>query len=486
VTLFAGVDVGTGGARCLIVDERGRRVAAAEHAWRYRTNEHGLTDLEPGDALAAVAAALSDAVSRCDAGAIAAIGVCSQRSGVALLDAEGAPILVGPNADGRAVAQGIEQQRVHGERIYRINGRLPAMLYLPARLAWMRENAPDDAARVAHALSLADWVVYELTGIAATERTQAAELLVYEIAADAWSEELLEALGVSHSVLPEVRAVGDAVGDVRASASERFGIPAGIPVVSGGADTQAAALAMGVRDAGDAIVVAGNTMIAEVVTADATADPAGRLWRSPHPMTGRWVREAHCGEAGALLSWLGGVLATDVNALAAEAETGVPGAGGVVFVDPRPSDIGNFPLVRRAALSFPAPVLALGRPRADVLRAVFEGVAFGARAGLEWLGEHRSLALAGGVARSGVVAAALAGSGEEPVRVAVEPASSALGAAIVSASAHHGGVESATEAMHDRGHDVAPRAADGYPAHYAAWREHAALETGTLRIGDLM
>src|SRR3990170_4477357 len=160
MSLFAGVDVGTGGVRCSILDERGEAVAAAAHPWRYRTGEQGLTDLDPVVGLEAVAGALRAAFAACDASAVEAIGVCSQRSGVALLDPEGRTIHLGPNADGRAVLQGIEQQRAHGERIYRIAGRLPAMLYLPARLAWLRENAPEDVRRVARALSMADWVVH--------------------------------------------------------------------------------------------------------------------------------------------------------------------------------------------------------------------------------------------------------------------------------------------------------------------------------------
>lgn len=483
MSLFAGVDVGTGGARCLIVDERGARVAVAERSWVYHVDEQGLAALDPDLALEAVTAALAEAVAGCDAGDIAAIGVCSQRSGVALLDADGGTLHLGPNADGRAIMQGVEQQRAHGERIYRINGRLPAMLYLPARLAWLREHRPDDAARVARALSLADWVVHALTGAAATERSQAAESMLYDLAADDYSDELLEALSVPRALLPEVAPVGRAAGTVRAGI---VGVPAGIPVVPGGADTQAAALGMGVIDPGEAIVVAGNTMIAQRVTDDPVPDHTGRLWCSPHLRSGRWVREAHCGEAGAAIAWVADLLGLGADALAREADAGAPGGGGVAFIDPRPSDVGNFPLVRRGALSFPTPLLALGRSRADVTRAVFEGIAFGARAGLEWLDVSGPVALAGGVSRSPVVLAALAGALDAPVRVATEAGSSARGAAIVAATERHKGVDAAVEAMHDAGREVLPRADDGYAAHYAIWREQAALEAGTMRLGDLM
>jgi sugar (pentulose or hexulose) kinase len=216
-------------------------------------------------------------------------------------------------------------------------------------------------------------------------------------------------------------------------------------------------------------------------------DEAGRLWISPMQAAARWVHEAHCGEAGALVAWVADLLGSAPAGLAEEAARGQPGSGGVVVVDPFPSTATNFTLIKRGVLTFPAPVIALGRPRADVARAVLEGIAFGARAGLDLLGDLASLSAAGGVTRSEAFARALAGSSERAVTVATEPASSALGAAIVAAARHHGGVEAAVGAMADAGREVAPVASDGYPAHYALWRERAEdAARGAMRIGDIV
>lgn len=479
--LFAGLDAGTSGFRCLIVDERGRRVAMGERAWTTFADASGFPQLEMDEA---IRDACADALAGCDRAAIVAIGVTSQRTGCVFAGANDEALYLGPNSDGRGIAAGIAMEREHGARIYQLAGRLPAFLYAPARLAWWRENRPDQP--VIAIRSLADHVVWMLTGAHATEPSQAAEMLLYDVTAGAWSAELCDILGVEPALLPVVGAPGAPAGVVRGGA---LGFVAGTPVVPAGADTQCASLALGVVGASGTSVVAGTTMLVQSVRRDAQADANGRLWLSPHVVAGRFVAEAHCGEAGSLIAWLADVMGVGVSALSSEADGCAPGAAGLVMVDAQPSAATDFPVVRQGALTFPVPVLALGRPRGDIARAAFEGLAFAATAGLEWLpdGAHEDIAVSGGVARADSFTRALAGATGRPLRVATEPCSSALGAAICAAAVHHGGMDQAVDAMADRGRAVASIPADGYPHHYATWRERAmTLEPTTMRMKQLM
>ncbi|MGZ4139092.1 MAG: FGGY family carbohydrate kinase [Actinomycetota bacterium] len=487
MTLFAGLDVGTSGGRCLVVDERGARAGYGERAWSYTTDEDGFPTLEPAVAIKALRGAVADAMKTCDARELRGIGVTAQRTGVVFLDEDGREIYVGPNTDGRAAAEGIAQEKAHGELIYSVAGRLPAMIYFPARLAWFRAHRPDR--EVAVALSFGDWIVERLTGVAATEPTQAAEMLVYDVGMGHWSIDLLGALAVPETILPAMRATGEPAGVTQEK--NALGLPPGVAVCAGGADTQCAALGMGVVEPGSAFVVAGTTMLCEQVLPEFAADPTGRLWVSPHAVPGAFLHEAHCGEAGAALAWLGGLFQVSPGELVAAADQAEPGAGGVRFYDPWPSTARDFALVRSGGFQFPVPVLALGRGRADFARGLLEGVAFGARAGLDVLnevdGEPREIAVAGGVARAGAFRAALAGASTRSIRVASETASSALGAAIVAAAMDHGGVREAASAMADRGAEVAPVDTHGYPALYAEWRARAAeLDGAAMKMSGLL
>jgi autoinducer 2 (AI-2) kinase len=487
VALYAGIDVGTSGGRCLIVDERGARAGYGERAWSYTPDESGCPTLEQRAAVEALRASIADALKTCEARDLRGAGVTSQRTGVVLLDADGRELYVGPNTDGRGAQEGIAHEKAHGDLIYRLAGRLPAMIYFPARLAWFRANHPDVEPAVA--LSFGDWIVARATGVWATDPTQAAEMLVYDVANGHWSPELLGALSVPESILPSLRAAGDPAGV--AEKGNPLGLPEGVGVFCAGADTQCAALGLGVVEPREAFVVSGTTMLAQQLIPDFALDPKGRTWTSPHLVSDVLSQESHCGEAGSALVWLSGLFSISPPELVSLSDEAEPGAGGVRFYDAYPSTARDFALIRSGGFEFPVPVLALGRSRGDLARGLLEGIAFGARAGLDVLeeinGAPSGIALAGGVARVRAFREALAGSSRRPIRVATETASSALGAAIVAAAPEHGGVRAAAAAMADKGAEIAPVEAHGYPALYASWRARAdELDQKAMKMGGLL
>jgi len=487
VALYAGIDVGTSGGRCLIVDEHGDRVGYGESPWRYTPDASGFPTLEPVTAIEALRASVAEALKTVDASALRGVGVTSQRTGVVFLDGDGRELYVGPNTDGRGAQFGMEQERAHADLIYRVAGRLPAMIYFPARLAWFRSNHPDVEPAVA--LSFGDWIVARATGVWVTDPTQAAEMLVYDVAMGHWSPDLLGALSVPESILPSLRAAGEPAGV--AEKGNPLGLPEGVAVFCAGADTQCAALGLGVTESGSAFVVSGTTMLAQQLIPEFALDPHGRTWTSPHLVADVLVQESHCGEGGAALSWLADVVSLSPSSLAAEADQSEAGAGGARFYDAYPSTARDFALVRSGGFEFPVPVLALGRSRADLARGLLEGIAFGARAGLDVLeeinGAPSEIAVAGGVARARAFREALTGASKRPIRAATETASSALGAAIVAAAPDHGGVRGAAKSMADKGAEIAPVEAHGYPALYASWRERAdEIDQRAMKMSGLL
>ena len=54
MALYAGIDVGTSGGRCIVVDDHGNRVAYGEHPWNYIPDDIGFPTLEPATAIAAL------------------------------------------------------------------------------------------------------------------------------------------------------------------------------------------------------------------------------------------------------------------------------------------------------------------------------------------------------------------------------------------------------------------------------------------------
>ncbi|HEX9695911.1 MAG TPA: FGGY-family carbohydrate kinase [Actinomycetota bacterium] len=497
MSLVLALDVGTSGGRALIADSGGKRIGSAERRWRYRTDPDGFPVLDTGSVWASLASATREAVrsSLARPEAIAVIGITSQRNGVALLDSKGQILYAGPDSDGRAANEGIALEREHGDLIYETTGRLPAFKYLPARLAWFRGNKPDIANRTAHALSFGDWIAFRLTGEIATDPTQAAETMCFDVRRDMWSQTLCDALDVPSRFLP--RVMTEPLGRLPEDVAREFGLHPGTPVVRAGADTQCAALAMGAREPGDVAINAGTMMPVSQVQAEAIIDEQRRLVTSPHVVPGRSILEVNCGEAGALVDWLLALIGEGGNHLWLEQSAGDadPGSRGVAVVDPGPINVGDYPVMRSGGLAFPIPVSALNPGREEIARAVLEGVAYAARAGIEWLQDASGrdpglVTVCGGLSRSPTFVRILAGVMGREVRRAREPHASALGAAIVAATAAglHPSVAAAAAKMADAGELVRPDPSwlALYDGLYQSWTGlRARYEETMMSVSDL-
>ena len=116
------------------------------------------------------------------------------------------------------------------------------------KLIWLRENRPE-LLEQAHAwLFISNILAHRLTGVLATDRTMAGTSQMTDLATGDWSEEILSAIGVRKSLFPPMVNAGDTIGTLTPAAAEQLGLPAGVPVISAGHDTQFALFGSGVKE----------------------------------------------------------------------------------------------------------------------------------------------------------------------------------------------------------------------------------------------
>jgi len=441
-----GLDLGGGGARCLLVDATGAaggEGVAAHRPWRARPVPGAPTgsDLDAEGALAALGQCVREALARAGArpGEIAGLAVTSMRHGSALLDRGGRELLVTPNRDARGIAEAAELAERFGRELARDTGHWPAAVLPVARLLWLRRRDPERLARAAHHLSLSDWLAFRLCGEIATEPSQAGGSGLLSLASGEWTGDWLERLDLPRGLFPPLRAAGEPLGRLSAEGAGILGLRAGTPVALGGADSMAALLGAGVVEAGGASVVAGTTAPVLRVLDRPPPGTQGRLWAGHHVVPGLWVLESNAGGSGLALAWMAGALHPEapdpLRALLAEAAASRPGAAGVL------STLGSERMdARRMALPLGhltfSPLSAADAPerRRHLSRAVLEGLACGIRANLEQLdaavdAPRGFLRAAGGMTRGALFTRILAEVLDEPVEVGPAEAS-ALGACI--------------------------------------------------------
>ncbi|MCL6517463.1 FGGY-family carbohydrate kinase [Alicyclobacillus sp.] len=412
------LDIGTTGARAMLFDADGRVGGFAYEEYQSVFRAPNVIDHDPATWLGAVSRIVPAALQagRAGAGDVAAISVTSQRATVLPVDPAGRPLAPAVLwQDKRTVAQCERLAQTIGEsEVYRRTGlRIDPYFSLP-KLMWFAERMPE-VYRAAHRfLTVHDLVIHHLTGVFATEYTQASRTMLFDVTRLAWDRELARAAGLPGVPLPEaVRPTGTIAGGVTSEAASRLGLRQGTPVVMAGGDQQCAAVGLGVVAPGLVKVTTGTGSFLVAPVPKPVFDPKRRVLLSASALPGQWILEAGIFTTGAVLRWFrdqlghaeveagraGGVDPYDL--LTREAAESPPGAGGLVWL---PHFAGSAaphwdPQARGVVYG-----LTLGHTRRDLARAILEGVALEIGMNLEVMrgltGRVDEVRVSGGMVRS--------------------------------------------------------------------------------------
>jgi xylulokinase len=421
-----GLDVGTSGAKGIVIDETGAVLAEAERPYPLATPRPGWAEQDPEDWWAASSAVLQEL----GAGEVEGIGLTGQMHGLVVLGAGRRvlrPAILWNDGRSQPQCDAIEAE-LGVERLVALSGNRALAGFTAPKLRWLAEHERDVFAAIEHVLLPKDYVRLRLCGEQATDVADASGTLLFDVAARAWSPELCEAFGADPAWLPRALE-SPAISGVT---------PDGVPVAAGAGDQAAGALGAGVvNGSGPASIVLGTSGVVFAARDAYAPDPQGRLHAFCHAVPGAWhLMGVELSAAGAL-RWLRD--ATDpgssFDALVREAARWAPGVEGLRFApylsgERTPHADAD---VRAAFLG-----LGLRHDRGALVRAALEGVAHGLADGWDLVrgasgGPVPPVGrISGGGARSELWTAIVAATLDLPLeRTASSAAGAAFGAALL-------------------------------------------------------
>jgi xylulokinase len=383
---FLGVDVGTSGVKAILVDTSGDVLASAITPLQLATPQPGWAEQDPDAWWAAAAAAIRTVLAARPGDSPDAVGVSGQMHSSDFLDAHGEvirPALLW--CDGRTTDECREiTERVGGEQRLRDFASNPALegFTLP-KVLWLRRHEPEAFARLATVMLPKDFIRFKLTGVVATEPSDASATLMYDTARMRWSTEILDAVEIPRSVVPDVGGSSEILGRVSVEGAGATGLRPGTPVVGGGADNACGAAGVGAIAPGEAVSSWGTSGTVLAPMSEPRVDPTLRAHTFCHVVPGVWYLMGVVLSAGGAFAWYRDQLARDLTStgqanerLNAEAMGIPPGAEGVTFL---PYLQGERTPHRDATARGAILGLSLAHSRAHVTRAVVEGVCFALR-----------------------------------------------------------------------------------------------------------
>jgi xylulokinase len=476
MSVHLGLDLGTGGARAVAVDESGGVVAEASSGYPLLSPHPGWTEQDPGDwwraskeALGKVAAGVDDDV--------VGLGLTGQMHGSVFLDS--ADEVIRPALlwnDQRTWAQCEKiTQAVGEERLISIAGNPAITGFQAPKILWLRDEEPENYSRVARVLLPKDYVRRRLTGEYATDPSDAAGTLLLDMRERGWSAEILEALEIPSEWMPEVYEGPESTGALNGEVAEELGLPPGIPVAAGGGDNAAAAVGVGVVGGGLLSSSVGTSGVLFAATDSFTPDPSGRIHAFCHAVPDGYHLMGVTLSAGGSLSWWRDVMGTDYDELVEAASRVPPGAEGLLFL-PYLSGERTPHLDPQARGGFFGLTSRHGAPH--MTRAVMEGVVFSLRDSLEILRELDvplgQVRATGGGARSPLWRQLQADVYNEPIHRTTADEGPAYGAALLAgvAAGLYRDVEEASHLVKLREEvtEPDPRRAQAYEGYYEAYR----------------
>jgi xylulokinase len=392
-------DIGTTGDKATLFRDDGTLVASSFSPYPTYYPKAGWAEQSPMDYWEAFCSSTRTLLdqSRSRASDIAVISFSGQMMAALPVDAEGNPVRNSIIwADQRSTAEAAEiARRVSPERVYAVTGHRLSPSYSATKIMWIRKNEPEVYGKTAKFIHAKDFLVLRLTGRVCSDYSDASSMNLLDITAMQWSEDILEAAGISRSLLPELFESPTVVGKVTAGAAASSGLVAGTPVVIGGGDGACATCGAGVVKEGDAYICLGTSTWMATASNKPLIDPKKRTFTFCHFYKGLYFPCGTMQTGGGSLKWFKDTLADcesaavkgagDVYDLLNAKAAAVPaGSEGLLFL---PYLIGERSPWWNSNARGAFVGLSMLHTKGHMIRAVMEGVAYNMRIIGEVFGE---------------------------------------------------------------------------------------------------
>lgn len=396
VSYLIGIDVGTTGAKTILISERGELLASALEEYPLSTPRPKWAEQNPEHWWQATVKTIQRVLK--DSGVhpaeVKGLGLSGQMHGLVLLDAENRvlrPAILW--CDVRTTEQCHEITATVGRETLLEETCNPALEGFTApKVLWVRRYEPHLFDRARCLLLPKDYVRFRLTGERAMEVSDGAGTLLFNVRERRWSRKVLDALGIPREWMPPLYESVDVCGRITSTVAELTGLKAGTPVVGGGADNACSAVGNGIVREGRVSASIGTSGVVLAHTDSVLVDPGLRAHTFCHSVPNKWYTMGVMLSAGGAFRWYRDAFceAEKVRAaqegkdpyelLTALAASAPVGSEGLIFLPYLTGERTPHADANAKGVYFG---LTLRHGKAEITRATMEGITYGMRDSLE-------------------------------------------------------------------------------------------------------
>ena len=380
---YIGIDLGTSSVKLLLMDELGAIHQQVTREYPLEFPQPGWSQQAPEDWKAAVLSGLQELTANCDRRQIAGIGTGGQMHGLVVLDRD--DNVIRPAIlwnDGRTAAQVDYLNEVFGKQtLSERTANIAFAGFTAPKILWMRENEPENFARIAKIMLPKDYVNYILTGVHCCDYSDASGMLLLDVAHKRWSKEMLDLCGITEAQMPALYESYETVGTLRPEIAQLLGFPENVKVCAGAGDNAAAAVGTGVVGDGGCNISLGTSGTVFISSKQFGVDPNNALHAFAHADGGYHLMGCMLSAASCNKWLMDDILRTkDYAGEQAPITDEKLGTNHVYFL---PYLMGERSPINDTNARGTFIGMSMDTSRADMTQAVLEGVAFAIRDSVE-------------------------------------------------------------------------------------------------------
>ncbi|MCD8148016.1 MAG: xylulokinase [Clostridiales bacterium] len=379
--LYIGVDLGTSAVKLLLMNRDGGIENVVSKEYPLYFPHPGWSEQKPEDWWTAVCEGITELVDGFDKSQVEGISFGGQMHGLVILDENDE--VIRPAIlwnDGRTGKQTDYLNNVIGkEKLSSYTANIAFAGFTAPKILWVKENEPENFARIAKIMLPKDYIAYKLCGVHSCDYSDASGMLLLDVKNKRWSQEMIEICGIREEMLPQLFESYEVTGTLKPEVAQMFGIPETCKIAAGAGDNAAAAVGTGTVGDGRCNISLGTSGTIFVSSREFGVDKYNALHAFAHA-------DGHYHLMGCMLSaascnkwWMDEIIGTKDYAKEQEMITNL-GENHVFFL---PYLMGersphNNPDARGTFIG-----MTMDTTRADMTQAVLEGVAFAIRDSFE-------------------------------------------------------------------------------------------------------
>lgn len=384
---YIGIDLGTSAVKLLLMQEDGTVKNIVSKEYPIYFPNPGWSEQNPCDWWKMTIEGIKELTDGFDKDSIKGISFGGQMHGLVILDKD--DNVIRPAIlwnDGRTEKETDYLNNVIGkDKLSEYTGNIAFAGFTAPKILWLKENEPENFAKISKIMLPKDYISYKMTGVHATDYSDASGMLLLDVKNKCWSKEMLDICGISSDVMPQIFESYEKIGTLTSEVSSLLGINKDCIVAAGAADNAAAAVGTGTTGDGKCNLSLGTSGTLFISSDEFMVDDNNALHSFVHAngrfhLMGCMLSAASCNNW-----WMKDILKTtdfpkEQEPLIQKDCRNELGNNNVFFL---PYLMGERSPHNDASARGAFIGMSMDTKREDMLQAVFEGVAYGLRDSME-------------------------------------------------------------------------------------------------------